>query len=291
MSDEKYFLLATQEFDSNNTDQAIWAKAMALSEGDNAKAKWKYISLRAASLAEMKESSVVDKFSGSQLNRGGSLLGSDKTQPEGELPPKTDALYAAYNSSDDPSLLELQEFSDLSGWNQSKLIELIRDGTITGRKSGNKWFVGRDSIAVLFDIGSASDSVSEKPSIWKYLGAWILWSVLSRILGLVIGLVGGALFGRHAGDVIATVTLVTIASVVTVFCFWLIYEKLFTSLSLSRVMPWVYVTSGIGLVLELLKAEAQPWNYGDGFHATMLIATPITAYLCYWVARSAPNYR
>jgi len=48
--DSKFFLQATQEVEDNNQNSAIWAKAMALCEGDKNKAKYEYINLRAQNL-------------------------------------------------------------------------------------------------------------------------------------------------------------------------------------------------------------------------------------------------
>jgi len=46
-TDEDLYLLATEEVgDLKKRDAALWAKSMALSEGDKEKAKYKYISLR-----------------------------------------------------------------------------------------------------------------------------------------------------------------------------------------------------------------------------------------------------
>ena len=44
--DEQLYLEATQEVDNGTQDPALWAKAMALAEGDEEKAKYRYIALR-----------------------------------------------------------------------------------------------------------------------------------------------------------------------------------------------------------------------------------------------------
>ena len=49
---EKYFHQATDEYDSNELDESIMSKALSLSGGDEEKAKWKYIELRAERLSE-----------------------------------------------------------------------------------------------------------------------------------------------------------------------------------------------------------------------------------------------
>ena len=45
-NDEQLYLEATQEVDNETPDPALWAKAMALAEGDEGKAKCRHITLR-----------------------------------------------------------------------------------------------------------------------------------------------------------------------------------------------------------------------------------------------------
>ena len=46
MGDEDLYLIATNEVDEDRQNEALWSKSMALCNGDNSKAKYKYISLR-----------------------------------------------------------------------------------------------------------------------------------------------------------------------------------------------------------------------------------------------------
>ncbi len=52
MSDKEYYLIATKEFEEGNIDEFLWAKVMTLAEGDEVKAKYKYIKLRTEELRE-----------------------------------------------------------------------------------------------------------------------------------------------------------------------------------------------------------------------------------------------
>ena len=52
MGDEELYLKATNEVESGINDAALWAKALALAEGDQEKAKYQYIKLRVEQLAE-----------------------------------------------------------------------------------------------------------------------------------------------------------------------------------------------------------------------------------------------
>lgn len=50
MSDEKYYLEAKKEITNGTKDSALWSKAMALAEGDEAKAHYEYIKFRVEQL-------------------------------------------------------------------------------------------------------------------------------------------------------------------------------------------------------------------------------------------------
>jgi len=54
MSDEILYLQATDEVDGEERDPALWAKVMALVEGDQRKAKYKYIKLRVEQITKVK---------------------------------------------------------------------------------------------------------------------------------------------------------------------------------------------------------------------------------------------
>lgn len=61
MGDEELYLVATKEANSDARNPALWAKALALAEGDEEKAKYQYIKLRAGQLSgEVKENTQPD---------------------------------------------------------------------------------------------------------------------------------------------------------------------------------------------------------------------------------------
>ena len=63
---EKYFHQSTKEYDSNVIDDSIMSKSLSLSGGDEEKAKWKYIELRAERLSE--DSSINISHKDGHLN-------------------------------------------------------------------------------------------------------------------------------------------------------------------------------------------------------------------------------
>ncbi len=52
MNDEQLYLDATNEVDGDNKNPALWAKVVALAEGDSEKAKYEYIKLRVKQLSK-----------------------------------------------------------------------------------------------------------------------------------------------------------------------------------------------------------------------------------------------
>ncbi len=58
MIDEEFYLIATTEVDGEQRQPALWGKVMALSEGDQDKAKYQYIKLRVEQL--IKEKKVIE---------------------------------------------------------------------------------------------------------------------------------------------------------------------------------------------------------------------------------------
>ena len=61
MGDETLYLAATKEVDEERTDAALWAKAMALTDGDIHKAKYKYINLRVEQLTDNSEEVLLNR--------------------------------------------------------------------------------------------------------------------------------------------------------------------------------------------------------------------------------------
>ena len=58
LNDESLYLDATNEFESNARDPALWAKCMSVCEGDEQKAKYKYINEKVKSLSRNNKKQV-----------------------------------------------------------------------------------------------------------------------------------------------------------------------------------------------------------------------------------------
>jgi len=61
INEDELYLQATQEVDDSNQDKALWAKCMALCEGDEGKAKYKYIKERVDRLRELKMKEIEEE--------------------------------------------------------------------------------------------------------------------------------------------------------------------------------------------------------------------------------------
>lgn len=79
MRDEELYLRATEELEGNNKNLALWAKSLALTEGDESKAKFKYINLRVEALKNENDSHESQSSSEtSQLLQEQQLVGHEK---------------------------------------------------------------------------------------------------------------------------------------------------------------------------------------------------------------------
>ena len=73
LDDKEYYLRATREFEEKKLDEELWAKVIALADGDEEKAKFEYIKKRARKLqseefVETKFVPVVKRSFGGYLN-------------------------------------------------------------------------------------------------------------------------------------------------------------------------------------------------------------------------------
>jgi len=115
VSDEEFYLTATNEVEAENKKLDLWAKAMALSEGDEEKAKYKYIKLRVEQITNERKN-AAPKF-------------TKKTVDEFDL-----------------KYMPVAEFAILKSISIDKVIEMIRDGFYVGQIKNEKWYVSRDEV-------------------------------------------------------------------------------------------------------------------------------------------------
>jgi len=78
MTDQEYFLKAEKEFNSNNVNEAIFAKANTLVKGNEKEVKYKYIELRAGDLKKESNQEDKDELISKAVNygkTGGKIIG------------------------------------------------------------------------------------------------------------------------------------------------------------------------------------------------------------------------
>lgn len=134
MNDEELYLEATKEAESDSRNPALWAKAVAVSEGDQEKAKYQYIKLRVEQLA----------------NRVASKGKATHGQPIDEF---------------DINYMPVAEFSEIKSLSETKVVEMIRQGFYVGRVRDGEWYVSRSEGKVAAPTYTTHGSVkrAQKP--------------------------------------------------------------------------------------------------------------------------------
>ena len=111
--DAQLYLVATKEVDSRNQDEALWAKSLALSEGDTEKARYTYIQLRVAQLSEQRVETPNNP---------------DRGQPSASAEPNS-------------SRQKIPMGRALSAETDQAIIQAIRDGDRSGQKADGVWYL------------------------------------------------------------------------------------------------------------------------------------------------------
>lgn len=191
MNDEDLYLEATNEVEGQDKSLDLWSKAMALSEGDEEKAKYKYINLRVEQLANDRKNAApkftkktVDEFDLKYMPvaefskiksipkdkvigmiRDGFYVGQIKNEEwyvsRGEVG-KTDipipASRVPHKTEDSKKeYIPVEEFSEYKGITSEKAIAMIRDGFYRGRIIDDKWYVAYSEV---LNLGESSSSES-----------------------------------------------------------------------------------------------------------------------------------
>jgi|GEM_PF-845416 len=136
MHDQKYYLMATEEVDSEHRDAALWAKSIAIVEGDENKARFKYINLRVEQLSLSED--AKDQI-GEQ-----SLVSLKKDDFE----KNNKVSYAKRVVPDDFSLnyVPIEEFCREKSISVDVCIKMLKDAFYAGRKKDGQWYVHRSEL-------------------------------------------------------------------------------------------------------------------------------------------------
>jgi len=124
MGDEQYFLKATNEVTSGTQEPALWAKAIAISEGDVHKAKYRYINLRVDQLAQdekppnSEEMKIIEEAFGT---------GTQSTE--------------VLNDSELDGYLPIDEFSRKRGLDTEAVKEMTKGGLFQGKEANGHIYI------------------------------------------------------------------------------------------------------------------------------------------------------
>lgn len=130
MDDSRFFLAALREFDENHMNEAAWAKAITLENGDADQAKYQYIRIR----VEQMSAAETDENDAEQT----------ETVPGNDLPVKT--LVESEQAAKDPpaGYARVSEWVTRKGGNsdtERSIVEGIRNGELCGRIQDGVWFI------------------------------------------------------------------------------------------------------------------------------------------------------
>lgn len=180
--DSDLYLTATQEFYGADRDEALWAKSLALSQGDSGSAKYKYIQLR------------VDQLSGSSKAPPSRVEATSSAAKINRAPPAG---------------------RPLSQEGDRELIQAIRDGRLRGQKHDGVWYLQEEAQSQSAKPGPVPQSGSAELPIDRIKGflgklsrgdyglAKTYWLYLALYPGLLIfafQLAAGAIFSVNVED-------------------------------------------------------------------------------------------
>ncbi len=153
MSDEKFFLIATNEYDDGNVDDALLAKAMTVALGDETKAKYLYIQYRVDQLTVGE--SILSKQHSSKTTSGHPIYKQNDIAPVFES--SSSSSEATLSSTPQPASPEndlvimgrrhllAEHYATINARNHALVIEEIREGKLYGRKYNDHWYVEVDN--------------------------------------------------------------------------------------------------------------------------------------------------
>lgn len=274
MSDEALYLEATKEVEEGRTDPAFWAKALAQSKGDSDKAKWLYIDLRVEAM-RIQESPAHQESTAPhdspQLKKKASQAKKKSWNQRAN-----DELV---ESQDEDGFISVEQASAITKESSQSIISRIKEGELRGRvNTSGDWLLHSDSFSVLtgfvgISIQSNDVEKTEKSSVWRYIGAWIVWGIFITIIGWVVYGVNYVFlatpqdaywypnitgmhqsYGLHLAN-LAINTLFVILSFKWVY----FHLQAFKRLDARKVLPWIY---GF-YILQLLVGFALLGLIGD----------------------------
>lgn len=147
--DEKFYLKARQEVESLTYSEALWTKSLALSAGDELRAKWLYVAERAQQLSDIEE--------GERLILSNNSPGTSATVPELPSDPTEQFLTNSRSGLAEPvavgNYVRAADVAEVSGVPLSTLQKACANLRIDGSYRDGEWWIHSKSVAKLKNAG------------------------------------------------------------------------------------------------------------------------------------------
>lgn len=149
MPDAHLYLKATKEVEDNSQDPALWAKAMALGEGDADKAKYTYINLRVETLSVSDDQyqNAPSNTNDVNYNKPTPSLTTEEPKQALEFAPKKEPDNQPPTPKKSPhrsipdGYITLEAYTKNTGTKPAEIIALVNDGYHSGKLIGEQWYI------------------------------------------------------------------------------------------------------------------------------------------------------
>ena len=181
IDDESLYLIATTELDDGPKNEALWAKAMALSKGDKEQARYKYIELRVEQLKKnvSQEDDKKNETTGTGEDESKEEGSDSEERPQFWKNPNKVLLESKEEGSDSEEIVDENETTG-TGEEEFKMTKVERMLTMKHQKQVNKDYMqeGSDSEEIVDEIKKFEKierKVGFSTIIIAFVGLFILW--------------------------------------------------------------------------------------------------------------------
>jgi hypothetical protein len=211
MGNEEWYLEATSEVEDDKSNPALWAKVMALAEGNQENAKFQYVKIRVEQLArktacefdlkympiaEFSRITLIPENKTIQMVRDGFYAGlsrdnewfisKEELDKEEQAATKKPKVSPALKTSGNVTI-PVDDFAELEGVTPEKAVEMIQKDFYQGQLVDGEWYVAYSELSSP-DTGNTFSF--DNLGIWRksyLLLNWIALLALSWIIVLTPG--------------------------------------------------------------------------------------------------------
>lgn len=120
---------------------------------------------------------------------------------------------------------------------------------------------------------------SDQPSVWRYIGVWVLAGLITAIANIVLGAIFASELRHFSNPVNAYLFMLPAIAVLLTLGIWVGIYKQAKSLRISRVMPYIYLSVVLGILAEIGGASIDLSGYISDDQMTAYIVYVIILYL------------